>query len=72
MKNSIKILLSVALIGYFSSCKKCTTCEVKDGSGNVVYPAEETCGNASQIEEAKDLNNTRAIIISGTSSCIDS
>jgi hypothetical protein len=45
---------------------------VKDGSGNVVYPPEETCGSESQIEEAKDLNKTRAIIIAGTSSCIDS
>lgn len=71
MKKSITILTIVFTIGFYSSCKKCTTCEVKDGSGNVVYPAEETCGNASQIEEAKDLNNTRAIIISGTSTCVD-
>jgi hypothetical protein len=71
MKKSVKILLSVAFIGYFSACKKCTTCQVKDSTGNVVYQPEETCGNDSQIEEAKDLNNTRAIIIGGTSSCID-
>lgn len=71
MKNTLRIFLSLAFIGYLSSCKKCTTCEVKDGSGNTVYGPEETCGNDSQIEEAKDLNNTRAIIIGGTSSCID-
>jgi NADH:ubiquinone oxidoreductase subunit F (NADH-binding) len=71
MKNKIIALAIAASFVCFSSCKKCTTCEVKDGSGNVVYPAEETCGNDSQIEQAKDLNNTRAIIIGGTSSCID-
>jgi hypothetical protein len=71
MKNILTILLFVAFIGGLSSCKKCTTCEVKDSSENIVYGPEETCGNDSQIEEAKDLNNTRAIIIGGTSSCID-
>jgi NADH:ubiquinone oxidoreductase subunit F (NADH-binding) len=71
MKTTIKILAFICATAFYASCKKCTTCEVKDGSGNVVYPAEETCGNASQIEEAKDLNNTKAIIISGTSTCVD-
>lgn len=71
MKATITLLAFVFFTGFYSSCKKCTTCEVKDGSGNVVYPAEETCGNDSQIEQAKDLNNTRAIIISGTSTCVD-
>lgn len=71
MKNTLKIFSLLLSLGYFSSCKKCTTCEVKDGSGNVVSAAEETCGNASQIEDAKDISNTRAIIIGGTSTCTD-
>lgn len=70
--KSIQILIGASLIVIgAASCKKCTTCEVKDGSGNIVRPATETCGNKDQISDAKEIAKVDAILIGGTYTCTD-
>ena len=37
----------------FNSCKRCTSCEVKDSNGNTIQEPTKTCGSASDIDQIK-------------------
>ena len=58
MKKALVVLaVGMLLIGGFSSCKKCTTCEWKqNGTTIVTYP--ETCGSAQEIDDWKATVNS--------------
>ena len=72
-KTSKSILLAVfsVLLTSIISCKKCTTCEVKDSYGNVIQAATETCGNSTEIDKAKSDAKNTSILIGGTYTCTD-
>jgi hypothetical protein len=74
MKNSTKSIVLAVITALFTSlysCKKCTTCEVKDSNGNVIQAAAETCGNSTDIDDAKSDAKNTSILIGGTYSCTD-
>jgi hypothetical protein len=53
----MKKIFGAAIIGVFamaafSSCQKCTTCEIKDGD-TVIQTYPETCGSSSEIDDFK-------------------
>jgi hypothetical protein len=64
----ILIGLSIAV---FSSCKKCTSCEIKDSAGNTIQTATKTCGNATEIKTAKDNASAKSLLIGGSYQCSD-
>jgi len=67
-----KLLSLFAAVALFASCRKCTTCEVKDASGNVIVEATETCGTAVELEDARLLAAQKAELIgNGTYTCTD-
>ncbi len=53
MKRLFILLCAGALIIGFSSCKKCTTCEIKRLNGNVEASYEEYCGSKDDIDAFK-------------------
>jgi len=69
MKSTYLSLIFLGISILFISCKQCTTCEVYDGSGNVISPKTKTCGNANDVEIAKDRARDQAALISGTYVC---
>ena len=56
---------------WFSSCKKCTSCEVRDSAGNSIQPAKKTCGSASEINAAKENASAKSVLIGGAYTCTD-
>lgn len=53
MKRTFSVLVVAFLaVSVFSSCEKCTTCEIKDGD-TVITTYPETCGSASDIDDFK-------------------
>lgn len=67
-----KILIIIVAITLFGACRKCTTCEVKDSSGNVIMEATETCGSYGDREDAELFAAQKAKLIgNGTYTCTD-
>jgi hypothetical protein len=58
------------LIGFYS-CKKCTTCEVKDSNGNTIQEPTKTCGSATELEQVKNNAQVQATSIGGSFECVD-
>jgi hypothetical protein len=71
MKKTILTLLAVAFIMSNSSCKKCTKCSVFDSAGNTIYEDRESCGNNSDIEDAKAEARDESALLGGTFICED-
>ena len=55
----------------FNSCKKCTSCEVKDSNGNTIQEPTKTCGSASDIDQIKTNAQVDATNIGGSFECED-
>jgi hypothetical protein len=58
------------LIGFYS-CKKCTTCNVKDSNGNTIQEPTKTCGSTSELEQVKTSAQVKAANIGGSFECVD-
>jgi len=60
MKKSIILFSALALsLSIFSSCKKCSTCNVYDSFDNsLMYQGEQNCAPKKQIEEHQEFLNT--------------
>lgn len=69
MKKSTKILALVALaVGLsFTSCKKCTTCEV--AHGGTTTKGDEYCGSGDDVDEYEAKTKAEAIAMGGTATC---
>jgi hypothetical protein len=55
----------------FNSCKKCTSCEVKDSNGNTIQEPTKTCGSATDIDQIKTNAQVQATSIGGSFECED-
>jgi len=75
MKNLIKKPLYILIILFwvvgFNSCKRCTSCEVKDSNGNTIQEPIKTCGSASDIDQIKTNAQVDATNIGGSFECVD-
>jgi hypothetical protein len=71
MKKIIYIFLALASVLNFSACKKCTKCSVFDSAGNTIYEDRESCGNKSDIEDAKTEARDESALLGGTFVCED-
>ncbi|MFM2285284.1 MAG: hypothetical protein RLZZ543_781 [Bacteroidota bacterium] len=71
MKKPLVLTAFTLVFVFFNSCKKCTTCEVKDSNGNIIQAATETCGNTSVVDDAKADARDRATLIGGSYTCTD-
>ncbi len=67
-----KLLIIASALIFFGSCRKCTTCEVKDSSGNIIMEATETCGTTEDLEDAELFAAQKAQLIgNGTYTCTE-
>ena len=64
---SIILFLLIA----FNSCKKCTSCEVKDSNGNTIQEPTKTCGSTTELEQVKSKAQVQATSIGGSFECVD-
>ena len=71
MKQFCLVILIGWSIAVFSSCKKCTSCEIKDSAGNTIQPGTKTCGNGAEIKAAKDNARSKSLLIGGAYQCSD-
>ena len=75
MKNFFRKSLYFSIILFwmigFNSCKKCTSCEVKDSNGNTIQEPTKTCGSASEIDQIKTNAQVDATNIGGSFECVD-
>ena len=75
MKNHfgklLNFLLTLFLLIAFNSCKKCTSCEVKDSNGNTIQEQTKTCGSTTDIENVKTNAQVQATSIGGSFECDD-
>jgi len=75
MKNHFRkrqnFLLIIFWMIAFNSCKKCTSCEVKDSNGNTIQEPIKTCGNTTELEQVKTNAQVQATSIGGSFECVD-
>lgn len=69
--RKLKFLLAIGCFTLLYSCKKCTTCNSYDSAGNVIMSEVKTCGNAADIEKAKDRARDSGALLGGTFDCTD-
>jgi len=70
MKTYSNLLTFIAaMLLIFSSCRKCSVCEIKDSNGNVVVAEEKVCGSSTDRSKAKTDAKIRAELIGGTYTC---
>ncbi len=53
------------------SCKKCTSCEVKDSNQNIIQESTKTCGNSTEVDKAKTNARDLSKLIGGSYTCTD-
>ncbi|MBT3207942.1 MAG: hypothetical protein HN704_05455 [Bacteroidetes bacterium] len=53
-KKPLVALIFVFFLFYFSSCKKCTTCEIQNVNGETEAAYDEFCGTNTEIENFID------------------
>ena len=75
MKKTIRqahylLIILFWMIG-FNSCKKCTSCEVKDSNGNTIQEPTKSCGSTSDIDQIKTNAQVQASSIGGSFECMD-
>jgi hypothetical protein len=59
MKKSLVVLLIISIPVIFSSCRKCSTCTIKNKkTDGVINVLTEKCGSSSEIEDYE--NKARA------------
>jgi hypothetical protein len=63
-------IILLLLIG-FNSCKKCTSCEVKDSNGNTIQEPTKSCGSTTELEQVKNNALVQATSIGGSFECVD-
>lgn len=64
MKRFLILLCTAFFIFGFSSCKKCTTCEIRKLNGNVEVSYEEYCGSKDDIDAfKKSLENKKDLFL---------
>jgi hypothetical protein len=52
MKKLFIILLAISISMIFISCRKCSTCTIKDKKTDaVLYVMTEKCGNSSDVDD---------------------
>lgn len=75
MKNFFKKSLYFSIILFcmigFNSCKKCTSCEVKDSNGNTIQEPTKTCGSETDLDQIKTNAQVQASSIGGSFECED-
>lgn len=71
LKNPHYISIILFLLIGFISCKKCTSCEVKDSNGNTIQEPTKTCGSNTEIEQVKTNAQVQATSIGGSFECVD-
>ena len=71
MEQFCLFILVGSCVAAFSSCKKCTSCEIKDSAGNTIQTATKTCGNADEIKTVKDNAKAKSMLIGGSYTCSD-
>lgn len=54
MKRILFLLFSIILLLGVSSCKKCTTCEIRKLDGTVEASYEEYCGTKDDLDRFKE------------------
>ena len=54
-----------------SSCKKCTSCEVKDSNGNTIQEPIKTCGSETDLDQIKTNAQVQSTSIGGSFECVD-
>ena len=57
--KKVLVILSLAAVIVFPSCKKCTTCQIKAGSVYESVP-EEYCGTEKQVNDFEEDYQIRA------------
>ncbi len=53
MKKVIPIIFALFLLISISSCKKCTTCEIRKLNGDIEAQYEEYCGSKTELDDFK-------------------
>jgi len=75
MKNFFKKPLYILIILFwvvgFNSCKKCTSCGVKDSNGNTIQEPTKSCGSTTELEQVKNNAQVQATSIGGSFECVD-
>jgi len=75
MKNHFRkrqnFLLIIFWMIAFNSCKKCTSCEVKDSNGNTIQDPTKTCGSETDLDQIKTNAQVQASSIGGSFECVD-
>jgi hypothetical protein len=71
MIKAFRLILFLALMGTFCSCKKCISCTITDSNGNEIASEEQTCGNSQQLEDARAEAKIRGKNVGGTANCSD-
>jgi hypothetical protein len=70
-KKSLYFMIAFFWVIGFNSCKKCTSCEVKDSNGNTIQEPTKTCGSTTDIENVKTNAQVQATSIGGSFECVD-
>jgi hypothetical protein len=70
-RKSLYILIILFLVGGFNSCKRCTSCEVKDSNGNTIQEPTTSCGSTTELEQVKNNAQVQATSIGGSFECVD-
>ncbi len=74
MRKVLSIVFGLIIIAGISSCKKCTTCEIKKLDGTVEAQYEEYCGSKKEIEDFKKSLEEKTLIHLGSNGqvvCVD-
>ena len=70
-RKSLYFIIALFGVIAFNSCKKCTSCEVKDSNGNTIQEPTRTCGSDTDIDQIKTNAQVQATSIGGSFECVD-
>jgi hypothetical protein len=70
-RKPLYILIILFWVIGFNSCKRCTSCEVKDSNGNTIQEPTKSCGRTTELEQVKNNAQVQATSIGGSFECVD-